>query len=90
MRGQAKLVLAAIVLASPALPQKSNASRGEQDFRVCAPCHSLEPDRNMTGPSLAGLLGSQGRELAELRPLLRSAQIIRDHLRGSFAGPLVD
>ena len=42
---------------SSALAEQGDASRGQQDFRACAPCHSLEPDRNMTGPSLAGLWG---------------------------------
>src|SRR6266436_3573915 len=49
------IALATIALLSPALAQKGDASRGQQDFRACAPCHSLEPDRNMTGPSLANL-----------------------------------
>jgi cytochrome c len=56
-------VLAAIVLASPALAQQGDASRGQRDFRVCTPCHSLEPDRNMTGPSLAGLWGRRAGSL---------------------------
>ena len=42
---------------SSALAQPGDASRGQQDFRACAPCHSLEPDRNMTGPSLPNLWG---------------------------------
>jgi len=63
MRGHAKMVLAAIVLASPALAQQGDASRGERDFRICAPCHSLEPDRNMTGPSLAALWGRKAGTL---------------------------
>jgi len=29
--------------------------RGQRAFGACAACHSLEPDRNMTGPSLSGL-----------------------------------
>jgi hypothetical protein len=46
----------AVVLVSSPLPaQENNVARGQRDFRVCAPCHSLEPDRNMTGPSLANL-----------------------------------
>jgi cytochrome c len=32
-----------------------DAEHGGALFRVCAACHSLEPDRNMTGPSLAGV-----------------------------------
>ena len=63
MRGHAKIVLAAIALASPALAQQGDASRGERDFRICAPCHSLEPDRNMTGPSLAALWGRKAGTL---------------------------
>src|SRR6266567_8200097 len=51
------IALATIALLSPALAQNGDASRGQQDFRACAPCHSLEPDRNMTGPSLANLWG---------------------------------
>ena len=30
------------------------AMRGQRSFVACAACHSLQPDRNMTGPSLAG------------------------------------
>jgi cytochrome c2 len=51
------IALATMALLSPALAQKGNTSRGQRDFQACAPCHSLEPDRNMTGPSLAGLWG---------------------------------
>ena len=51
------ITLAIIALLSPAFAQKGDPSRGQQDFRACAPCHSLEPDRNMTGPSLANLWG---------------------------------
>ena len=32
-----------------------NAAPGQRIFGACAACHSLEPDRNMTGPSLSGL-----------------------------------
>jgi cytochrome c len=47
--------LSLILLTVPAGAQTGNAARGERVFRVCAPCHSLEADRNMTGPSLADL-----------------------------------
>jgi cytochrome c len=61
-----KLVIATlstVVLLSPALAEPGDAARGERDFRVCAPCHSLEPDRNMTGPSLAGVWGRKAGSL---------------------------
>src|SRR5437588_11742354 len=57
------IALATIALLSPALAQNGDASRGQQDFRACAPCHSLEPDRNMTGPSLANLWGRKAGSL---------------------------
>lgn len=53
-----KLPIAMLVVVgflSSALAESGDISRGPQDFRACAPCHSLEPDRNMTGPSLSGL-----------------------------------
>ena len=56
-------VLATIALLSPASAQLGDAARGQQNFRLCAPCHSLEPDRNMTGPSLANLWGRKAGSL---------------------------
>jgi cytochrome c len=73
------VVLATIVLVSPALAQRSDASRGQQDFRACAPCHSLEPDRNMTGPSLANLWGRKAGGLSSFErysDALKSSGII--------------
>ena len=55
--------LATIALLSPALAQQGDASRGQRDFRACVACHSLEPDRNMTGPSLANLWGHRAGSL---------------------------
>ena len=57
------MALATIALLSPALAQNGDASRGPQDFRACTPCHSLEADRNMTGPSLANLWGRKAGSL---------------------------
>jgi cytochrome c len=75
------IALATITLLSPALAQKGDASRGQQDFRACAPCHSLEPDRNMTGPSLAGLWGRRAGSLPSFErysDALKSSGIIWD------------
>lgn len=55
---------AACALVIPAvLAQTGDPTRGERDFRACAPCHSLEPDRNMTGPSLSHLWGRKAGSL---------------------------
>jgi cytochrome c len=55
--------LSTFAVLSPALGEPGDAARGEHDFRACAACHSLEPDRNMTGPSLAGLWGRKAGSL---------------------------
>jgi cytochrome c len=55
--------LAAAFWLSPLHAQQGNVPRGQRDFRVCAPCHSLERDRNMTGPSLAELWGRKAGTL---------------------------
>jgi len=54
MKRSAFLAFVTLALLSPASAE-GDASRGQQSFRFCAPCHSLERGRNMTGPSLAGL-----------------------------------
>src|SRR3979490_2078201 len=75
------IAVATIALLSPALAQDGDASRGRQDFRACAPCHSLEADRNMTGPSLAGLWGRKAGSLPSFdrySDALKSSGIIRD------------
>lgn len=56
-------VLATLAFVSPVLAQNGDPSRGRQDFQACVPCHSLEPDRNMTGPSLANLWGRKAGSL---------------------------
>ena len=42
---------------------EGDAAHGQAAFRVCAACHSLEPDKNMTGPSLSGLWDRQAGSL---------------------------
>jgi cytochrome c len=74
-------VFATSVSLSPAFAQNGDASRGQQDFRACAPCHSLEPDRNMTGPSLANLWGRKAGGLSSFErysDALKSSGIIWD------------
>jgi cytochrome c len=41
-----------------------DAKRGAQVFRVCAACHSVNPDVQLTGPSLAGLWNRKAGTLA--------------------------
>lgn len=58
MNGTYSAALAALALLISTTQSQAadgNAAKGQQIFRACAPCHSLEPDRNMTGPSLSGV-----------------------------------
>jgi cytochrome c len=73
--------LATFVSLSSARADQGDASRGRQDFRACAPCHSLEPGRNMTGPSLADLWGRKAGGLSSFdrySDALKSSGIIWD------------
>src|ERR1700730_6042571 len=81
MRTFVVAVFATVASLSPELAQQGDASRGQQDFRACAPCHSLEPDRNMTGPSLANLWGRKSGGLSSFdrySDALKSSGIIWD------------
>src|SRR5258708_16853274 len=74
-------VLLMLAFFSPALAQNGDATRGQRDFRACAPCHLLESDRNMTGPSLANLWGRKAGSLPSFErysDALKSSGIIWD------------
>src|SRR5262249_3822250 len=67
------------VLPYPASAEPGNAARGEGMYRACVACHSLEPNRNMTGPSLAEIWNRKAGSLPSFprySPALKSAGII--------------
>lgn len=53
-RAIAVLTLPILLLAATAAGA-GDVQEGAKVFRACAACHSLQPGRHMTGPSLAGL-----------------------------------
>jgi cytochrome c len=64
---------------SPALAADGNATRGQRAFSACAQCHSLEPNRSMTGPSLAELWNRKAGSLASFprySPALASSSVV--------------
>ena len=68
-----------IAFSVPAWAQIGDATRGERTYRACVACHSLEPNRNMTGPSLAEVWNRRSGSLASFSrysPALKSAGII--------------
>lgn len=58
---------------------EGNSARGQRVFGTCAACHSLQPDQNMTGPSLADLWGRKAGSLPSFKrysPALESANVV--------------
>jgi cytochrome c len=47
-----------------ALAAEPDVLRGQQAFGACVACHSLTPDKNLTGPSLSGVWGRKAGGLA--------------------------
>lgn len=82
MKGTYVLATAAFLTSAlgsfPAL-SAGNATRGQRVFGACAACHSLRPDKNMTGPSLAGVWGRRAGSLASFSrysPALQSSKVV--------------
>ena len=78
-----RLLLVASVLSVAAIPALAagDAERGSALFRTCAACHSLKPDQNMTGPSLAGFWERKAGSLKSFErysPALKSSNIVWD------------
>lgn len=72
-------VLASFVIASQSFAAEGNPARGQRVFGACAACHSLQPDQNMTGPSLADVWNRKAGSLASFSrysPALKSASIV--------------
>ena len=57
-----------------------DGAAGRQVFRKCQACHSMEPAKNMLGPSLAGLLGRKAGSEAgyNYSPAMKQADITWD------------
>ena len=76
------LLIAMLVVtgsADRATAEPGSAARGERMYRACVACHSLEPNRNMTGPSLAEVWNRKAGSLASFprySPALKSSGIV--------------
>jgi cytochrome c len=72
-------VLASLAIISQGFAADGNPTRGERVFGACAACHSLQPDQNMTGPSLANLWNRKAGSLPSFNrysSALTSANIV--------------
>ncbi len=75
------LMVTMVVAGARAETPSGEAKRGGQLFRACAACHSLAPDRNMTGPSLAGIWGRKAGSLESFErysPALKASNAVWD------------
>ena len=71
-------VIAFIGFIHQASAADGDPTRGRRVFQACAACHSLEPERNMTGPTLAGVLHRRAGTLPSFdrySPALKASQI---------------
>jgi len=67
----------AFLVVAPTHAQQGDVARGEQRFKECAACHTVEPGVNNVGPSLAGLFGRQAGSAPDFRysPAMRRSGI---------------
>lgn len=75
------LVAAVIPLTFSAAIAQGDAQRGQRLFQNCAACHSLEPDKNLTGPSLSGVVGRKAGTLPSFgrySDAIRSSNVVWD------------
>lgn len=74
-----KLLLTLLLLGTAQPATAADPDRGQQVFsQACIACHSLEPDKNMTGPSLSGLWGRKAGSLKSFMrysPALKAADV---------------
>jgi cytochrome c len=76
------LLLLSIVISWPPSIDEARAAdiaNGERLFRACSGCHSMEPGRHLTGPSLAGAFGRRAGTAEGFRrysDALKSADLI--------------
>jgi nitrite reductase (NO-forming) len=61
-----------------AMPGGGDVTAGRQVFKKCQACHSLDPGRNLVGPSLAGIIGRHaGAEPSyDYSPAMKQANIV--------------
>jgi cytochrome c len=74
-------VILLLMLETQTIAAEGNPTRGQHVFGACAACHSLQPDQNMTGPSLADLWGRKAGSLPSFNrysPALKSANVTWD------------
>jgi cytochrome c len=81
---RAKLLITIVAIGASAtlaaaLADDGNIQRGQRVFGACAACHSLAPNKNMTGPSLSEVWGRKAGTLSNFSrysPALKSSGLV--------------
>lgn len=68
------LAMCAIGLIGGSAVAEGDPEKGKQAYRACLSCHSLEPGRHMTGPSLAD---TWGRKVGRVEGFTRYSDALR-------------
>lgn len=79
IQAAASAAFVTVISVCSAWAENGNTARGQLVFRACVACHSLEPGRNMTGPTLAGFWNRKAGTLESFRrysSALRSSDIV--------------
>jgi cytochrome c len=79
IRAVAIVMFVLMALPNQVSAESGDIAGGERIFRACVACHSLEPNRNMTGPSLAEIWNRKSGSLPSFprySPALKSAGIV--------------
>ena len=76
------LFIGMILASFPVLAAEPDAARGADLFaRGCQACHTVSPDKNLTGPSLAGVFGRKAGSLQSFprySSALKSSDVVWD------------
>jgi cytochrome c len=84
MKHVCKIAMIAATLSTfvvPTYAAEGNPARGQRVFGACAPCHSVEPNRNMTGPTLADVWNRRAGSVTNFSrysPALKSSGVVWD------------
>jgi cytochrome c len=74
-------VIGILAISEPATAETGDPGRGAGLFRACGACHALQPNKNMTGPSLADLWNRKAGGLSSFQrysPALKSSGVVWD------------
>jgi cytochrome c len=74
--------IALLLIPTITMAETGDATRGQRIFGACAACHSLQPGKSMTGPSLSGIWDKKAGSdpnFSRYSDALKSANLVWDN-----------